>query len=173
MSQYYFLVASLPMLQYDLPPGISSEGFGALCAEHLSPGDLATLPSASLRVWETEPSHPLLVRWYRWEISLRNELVRLRAQARGLEAEGYLIEMPLLRQENAGADVVMCENLAREAFGQSDAGAAEELMNRGRWQFLEGLELGQGIAGPREGRRTLSVHAFGGSRENQSWRRSL
>ena len=53
-----------------------------------------------------------------------------------------MADLPGLGQENAGADVVMCENLAREAFGQADPAVAEESMNRARWQFLESLELG-------------------------------
>ena len=142
MSRHYFLVASLPHLQYDVPPTVTSAEFLELCVENLAADEVRLLRHARLDVPEGEgEAHPLLRRWYRWETTLRNQLARLRAKG-GEDVERHVRRIPALTEENAGADVVECEALAREAVGQVNPLAAEESLLRARWEALERLELG-------------------------------
>lgn len=144
MSLYYFLVASLPALQYDAPPVLNSERLRALCAEALNPADAEVFARARLDVWNGSPgSHPALLRWYRWETALRNALARGRASALGLDAERHLRSIPDLPVQNSGADTAECEAVARAAMSAPTPLAAQEILDRARWSVLEGLETGR------------------------------
>jgi hypothetical protein len=146
LTQHYFFVASLPMLHYDAAPPISYESFLGMCAEHLSPRLNELVRAARLLpAPEGRVGHPLLRRWYRWETALRNELVRLRAAAAGLDPADYRRALPRPDYENGGGDVVACELLAREAFGQENPLSAEGALDRARWQLLSSQELLHGF----------------------------
>ncbi len=147
MSQYHALVASLPTLLFDAPPPLSSDKLRYFCEGVLSAADSDTFSRARLDVWNGEPgSYPAVVRWYRWEISLRNALARTRAAARGVDAERYLKPIPKLSFENGGADTVECEAVARAAAAAPTPLAAQEILDRARWALLDGLELGHPFA---------------------------
>lgn len=147
MSGYYFLVASLPALQYDVAPAVSSERLRALCADALSPADAEAFALARLDVWNgSAGSHPALLRWYRWETALRNALARARASARGLDAERYLRPIPDLPLENSGADTAECEIVARAALGAATPLAGQDILDRARWSLFESLELAHPFA---------------------------
>ncbi len=147
MSRYYFLVASLPALQYDVAPPTSSESLRGACDDHLSPADMSSFAQARLDVWNGSPgTHPALLRWYRWEIALRNALAGARASARGADAERYLQRVPDLPVENSGADTVETEAVARAALGAPTPLAAQEIMDRARWSLFDSLELGHPFA---------------------------
>ncbi len=147
MSGYYFLVASLPALQYDVAPPLSSGRLRDLCADALSPADAAAFAEARLDVWNgSAGSQPALLRWYRWEIALRNALVRARASARGGDAERFLRPVPDLPVENSGADTVECEAVARGALGAPNPLAGQEVLDRARWALFDNLELGHPFA---------------------------
>ncbi len=147
MSQYHALVASLPTLLFDAPPPMSSEKLRYYCEGVLGAADAEAFSRARLDVWNAEPgSHPAVVRWYRWEISLRNALARARAAARGVDAERYLKPIPRLSFENGGADTVECEAVARAAASAPTPLAGEEILDRARWVLLDSLELGHPFA---------------------------
>jgi hypothetical protein len=134
LAQYYYLVASLPMLFFDSERAPTLDAFLQLCAEHLSPGDFRLVEAASIAVLERRrPSCGVLERWRTWETALRNELVRLRAKARGVDPERHLRE---------SGDVVAVTGIARGAFAQELPLAAELSLDRARWEFLDELEEG-------------------------------
>lgn len=140
MSQYYFLAASLPTLRFDSPPAMSLGAFLALCREHVSPADLHVIEAArfsefdeALDRFSTVESESLLIRWYRWEITLRNALAKLRALKLGWDPHPYHHEF----REYLGLDA-----LAQEALGASDPWEAEKLLMRARWSYLDELEVG-------------------------------
>lgn len=140
MSQYYFLVASLPTLQLDTPPAISFPEFLSLCHEHMSPADLEAVKAARLSEFDeafdrcaTAESASLLIRWYRWEITLRNALAKLRALKLGWDPHPYLHEI----KEHLGL-----EALAQEAMGAADPWEAGKLLVQARWSYLDELEVG-------------------------------
>jgi hypothetical protein len=134
LAQYYYLVASLPMLFFDSERPPSLEEFLTLCAEHLSPADLRMVEAAGVSAeGPSGPTCALLERWRAWETALRNELVRLRAKAHGLDPERHLRE---------GEEIVSVTNIARSAFAQDLPLAAEQSLDRARWDFLDELEEG-------------------------------
>jgi hypothetical protein len=134
LAQYYYLVASLPLLFYDTEKFPSREAFLDTCRRHVTARHYRLLVSASTT--DLKPSIPscrTLDLWREWEIALRNELVRLRAKNRGIEAEPYLVSSPPVMDAQAAA---------REAFDQESPLQAEDLLNRARWRYLEELAVG-------------------------------
>ncbi len=132
MAQYYYTVASLPLLAFDADQFPATEVFLTLVAEAASKADAAAVASASLAPGEN-PLHELIAQWWRFEASLRNELVRLRASALSLDGEPYIA---------GNAPLYNLADLAREAFSQESPLAAETLLDRGRWAYLDELETG-------------------------------
>ena len=134
MAQYYYLVASFPLLFFDSehPPEIDS--FLALCGEHLSPRDLRVVRAAELAAAPDASSGcGVLTRWRVWDTALRNELVRLRAKQRGIDPDPYLRE---------GEQLVSVAEVARAAVSQELPLAAELTLERARWEYLDELEAG-------------------------------
>lgn len=131
---YYYLAASLPMLLYETEKTMPADEFVGICAQHLSDRDYRLLCTASISDLKPKvPSNCTLDRWRRWETSLRNELVTLRAKNRKVEVDRYLLESPVISTTQA---------IAREAFDQESPLQAEELLNRARWATLDELEVG-------------------------------
>jgi hypothetical protein len=134
LAQYYYLIASLPLLFYDSESTPSREDFLVTCRQHISSRHYSLLVSASTTDLQSSvPSCRTLDLWRQWEIALRNELVRLRAKKRGRQAEPYLIESP---------GVLAPQAVARDAFAQDSPLQAEDILNRGRWMYLDELEAG-------------------------------
>jgi hypothetical protein len=131
---YYYTVASLPMLFYDRDLPISREAFLEACDRDLAPDDRGIMDEA--RIGDVERGSSgcgLLDGWRRWETGLRNELVRLRAHRKGWDAEKHL-------RESEG--VLGTAEVARDAFGQDSPLSGEDVLNRARWSFIEELEVG-------------------------------
>lgn len=141
MSQYYFLVASLPVLSYEEKDASEPSAFIELLQDHLAPADLATVSAASIDA-PLDPvttGQPTLDRWRSFERGVRNALVRLRAPGRSTEATTHL------RLDAAGddhADAVEIGDAARESFGQESPLSGEDQLSRARWAHLDELEVG-------------------------------
>jgi hypothetical protein len=134
LSQYYYVVASLPLLAYDMEKPYPVDAFVALCGEHLSDRDRRLLAEASLN-WQADRTAgtAVLADWWRFDRSLRNELVKLRAARRGEDAERHL---------QGETELLAAQETARNAFSQESPLQAEELLNRAGWSRLDELELG-------------------------------
>jgi len=132
VRQYYYVVASLPLLHSDSPPPLDLEELFYSCRGNIQESDLALLMTVSLQPGDPA-DNAFLKEWYTWESSLRNELVRLRSQKKGVDAEHHLRE---------GDVFPGIPETAREAFTQDSPLVAEELLNRARWSKLEELEVG-------------------------------
>jgi hypothetical protein len=131
MSQYYYLIASLPALRWENPPPYGQPEFRVLCKGHLNAGDYAFLLEARL---DADPvSHPLLREWRKADFGLRNELARLRAKKLNVEAEPHLHPEYL--------DVLQAPR-AQEILDAGDPLKTEMLLNRVRWARLNELETG-------------------------------
>ena len=134
MAQYYYLVASLPMLSYEYERAPSLDEFLAVCKPLVSPQHLSLLESASATDLEAYSAVcRTLDLWRSWEITLRNELLRLRAKNRGREAQPH---------GTGSTGTVGPQVIAREAFSQESPLQAEEILNRARWSYLDELESG-------------------------------
>jgi hypothetical protein len=135
LSQYYYTVASLPMLQYDSESIFSIEHFHDMCARELTESDLTLIKKISLVPEGKEDIlfSPTLDCYYMWERNLRNNLVRLRAHEKGVDEQTYLRPV----EETRGP-----LRVAQQAFQQESPFAAEHILNKARWELFDQLEEG-------------------------------
>jgi len=134
LSNYYYVVASLPMLNYDKPAAITVEYFLDFCSGQLKPLDYVLLKGADFFIpSQASIQAKVYQQYHAWEVALRNELVRLRAFKKEQDAVPYL---------RAGPEIIRLRILARRAFEESSPLQAEALLNRARWDYLEELEAG-------------------------------
>lgn len=137
MASYYFFGAQLPSLRYDDSPPMSHAAFLASAARYLSKRDLELLRSAALYVPKDgdppESAMPsrMLRAYYKWEKSLRNELVRLRA---GRLKSGSKFLRPGTPEWDAA-------RVAQAAFQADDPLAGELVIERERWAFIDSLVI--------------------------------
>lgn len=137
MANYYYFVSSLSLLAYDQVPALTPAAFDAMCQEQLSREDYELVHHSHLAGFNNfdnvKTKNPVLNKWYYWEINLRNELVKLRAQKQNRDAAKYLHQAPYV----FGAD-----SIANEAFNQPQPLATEEVLDQARWSLLGDLENG-------------------------------
>ncbi len=134
MTQYYYLVASLPMLFLDGAPPFSSATWLESCREQLAAPDHALLARVSFAALDHDDADPGVWRAYAsWETALRNELARQRAQRLGVSAEPFLRPAPFF----AGLPAVV-----KEVLTAGTPKAVEIALDRQRWSRLEELEAG-------------------------------
>lgn len=132
LTQYYYLVASLPLLFFDDAPPFSSRAWLELCREQVAEGDHALLSRISFEALRPHPNDHALWRAYAaWETALRNELVVQRAQRLGISPDPFLRQAPFY----SGLSV-----LIRETLGAGTPMAVEMALDRRRWSYLEELE---------------------------------
>lgn len=134
MSQYYFLVSSLPFLLPQVDVEIGYDEFMETCRRHLTPREWETLQACRLDLsGDGLGQHPLLTRWIQWETSLRNEVVLLRAHNLKIEPERWV------RENNGPAGLF---DIAREAVHQENPLEAEKILDDARWRYLDELGVG-------------------------------
>jgi hypothetical protein len=80
ISQYYYFVASLPLLDFHKQATFSYSEFLKESARHLSVKDFSLFTKATLQYDPVEAPHPLLQRWADFNRRLKNEIVRFRAK---------------------------------------------------------------------------------------------
>ena len=141
MSQYYFLVASLPLLSYEQPDAADPDAFLGMLGEHLTEHDLAVVAGARLDapIADAAFQNQTIRAWERYERGLRNALVRLRAPGRSADPSQYV------RADQSGSegnDASWVADAAREALGHESPLGAEHALNRARWSFLDEIEVG-------------------------------
>jgi hypothetical protein len=136
MSSYYYFAATLPSLRIDGSAPMGLGEFLERAGRYLSPKDLFVLEGARLYIPEdgsfplSAASSPLLMRYYRWELALRNELARLRAQR---------LQKPADKHLKPGEPEWDGVKVAQAAFQAEDPLQGELLIERERWSFIEGL----------------------------------
>ncbi len=140
MSQYYYLVATLPFLQYETEEFISSDEFLERCAEQCTASDVAVLNSVRY-VPEHAETSPIAVlnTWYMFERGLRNALARLRGASLSEDVEKYL---RIADNGGDGTHVGGVEELARNALAETSPLRGEQALQRARWDMLDNLEAG-------------------------------
>lgn len=134
MTQYYYLVASLPLLLVDGPPPLGSPAWLELCREQVSADDYALLSRISFDALGVRPGDPdAWCDYSSWETALRDELAAQRAQRLGLDPAPFLRPAPFY----AGLPLVV-----KEALAAGTPLAVEIALDRRRWSRLEELEVG-------------------------------
>jgi hypothetical protein len=136
MSEYYYLLSSLPMLREGEVPPLSSADFLIRCADWLTPEKQAALTALELvppPVRPDVPSDPTIAAWHDWETDFRNRIALARESAaeRDLAAD----------QRPVGPCFPGSERAVQEAFVAADPRERERLLDRARWRHLEDLEI--------------------------------
>jgi hypothetical protein len=134
LTQYYYLVASLPMLFFEEAPPFSSAAWLDLCREQISESDHALLTRIAFNELRPRPGDPGVWRDYSsWETALRNELAVQRALKLGLSPDSFLRQTRFY----CGLPAVV-----KEALGAGTPMAVETALDRRRWSRLDELETG-------------------------------
>ncbi len=139
MEQYYFLLSSLPALSPEASQVISLEDFLATSRDWLNERDWLLLTEAKLEPVYTDNSNRVVSSWLAWESGLRNAMLRIRSSKSSQDAGQYA------RKDQQGNDFQAfheVSELARTASNASNPLEAELLLLKGRWNFLDSLELG-------------------------------
>jgi hypothetical protein len=135
VGSYYYFAATLTTLEFGASAPLSSAEFLELCRRHLSPSDLGIVEAAVLvSPNEGPPSaaagSAFLSRYYAWERTVRNELVRLRARRLERAAEPWL--------RGAERDDA-APRAAAAAFQGATPLDAELALERQRWEAIRSL----------------------------------
>lgn len=135
MPHYYYFAATLPALQLGAPAPMTSDEFLERCSRHLGEKDHALVAAALLVSPAVGPptstgTSRLLRCYYAWERTVRNELARLRARRLERAAE------PWIRQTTVDDTA---PRAAQAAFQASHPLEAELILERQRWDYIQGL----------------------------------
>lgn len=120
MREYYYLVSSLPMLEFGEKPTISYEDFLNSCRTQLSANDMDTIERAE--EWKE---------WGRFSIALRNEIAVFRATKKSKDPVKYI------RGED-NRDPLLVSS-AHWAVNLDSPLEAEQFLDQLRWEKLEEL----------------------------------
>ena len=132
MTQYYYLVASLPMLYFDGAPPFPSPAWLAMCREQVTADEAALLSRVSFDTLACRSGDPAVWKTFSsWETALRNELAAQRSQRLGLVPEPFLRPAPF---------IVGLPAVVKEALGAGTPLAVETALDRRRWLCLDELE---------------------------------
>jgi len=137
MAEYYYILASLPYLEFSEKPPLSHKHFWDLCIPWMGPGDRNQLQSARLEIENIQPEiakNDVLKKWIVFENTLRTELVRLRAQNLEVSA-GPFIRMHIEYDPSFAPHI-------REALKGPSPHAIETAILELRWNFLTDNEVG-------------------------------
>lgn len=134
MSYTYF-AATLPMQHFGAPPAMTVAEFAALCREHVSRADSATL-SALLDGGATK--NAFVKKWRDADTQIRNAVAKLRAQniGAGADAAKWL-------HTHDGYSVLI-ETTVAAAFQESDPMKREQTIEKLRWDLagdIAGLDM--------------------------------
>lgn len=137
MVEYYYILSSLPMLDFYGKFSLPYPEFVAQCTPWLSSRDFLQFQLARIDIENIPPErvdNELLNRWISFENTLRNELVKIRSKALQIPEEKYL------RSESAfdpGA-----RPLVHQAIDEPSPHKTEIELLKIRWNFLTHYEAG-------------------------------
>jgi len=137
MPAYYtYLISSLPMLNLSSRAPFSVEDFFTKCNNLIPEKELVILRNACKEenFFFDVQGNACLRKWFNFEITLRNELVRVRASRKKIDPLKFL-RLPDSPQ-------MEISHLAMLAYRSSAILEGEKILDQGRWNFLESLNLG-------------------------------
>lgn len=135
MPYYTYLISSLPALCFGMRPPFSFEGLLGLCKELVLDKDIEVLQIAYNAGLESyQGTQQTLNKWYEFELTVRNELAKIRAGRKHLDPAKYL--------RRDGFVEPGISHIALAAFRNPNILEAERYLDQMRWQFLDGLLFG-------------------------------
>ena len=136
MPQYYpYIMASLPMLHFGNPPPFSFERFLLACEGFIGEQEFDVLKKLPSLLESRGPIEQKVIQKYRaFDVSLRNELVKVRAARKHSDPSVHL-------REEGYFDLTLVR-LAGAVSKNPSLLDAERQIDRERWNFLEELAGG-------------------------------
>jgi hypothetical protein len=133
---YVYLISSLPMLQFGMRPAFSWDAFLELSQRLIPEKDFALLKNLIQPEQYAGYSgeQETIRRWVEFDTALRNELVKLRASHKHIDAAKYLRP-----EEYSNLSLVQVAASAERSAAPQEA---ELILDRARWDFLEELSFG-------------------------------
>jgi len=116
----------------DQHPPITNKEMLDVCKRYLRIKDYDALRETTLKA-DVESASGICVPYRLWEMSLRNELVRMRAAKQGLAPDGFLRESP---------DIFGSSTIANEAMAKESPLEAEMYLDECRWAKIDELSAG-------------------------------
>ena len=135
-SGYYtYLIASLPALQFGMKPPFSFETFLDMCKDLVSEYDLAILKSAvHIGKGDYERDVPALRKWHEFDTALRNELIKVRAARKRLDAARFL-------RSDSNHEAQFTQ-IALNTYRNPSILDSERMLDQERWRALDRCALG-------------------------------
>lgn len=121
------------MLHFGMRPPLSSEKFLRLCEEFIPEADVEAVKAVSLAEYSAMPVAGL-ARWRSFDTALRNELAKIRASRKHIDAHRYL-------REDGYADPYIA-HAAMAAHRTASVIEAEKALDQERWRALDEIALG-------------------------------
>lgn len=135
MKQYYYLIASLPMLEFGMKVPFSYERFLSSCREQLDRHDMETIESSSIFPSEdARGTSSTLREWKKFDTALRNELVKVRAAKYSKDPQRYI--------RGDGHIDHSITTFVQWAVNQDSPLESELALDRMRWEKIEDLRRG-------------------------------
>ena len=132
---YYYLIASLPLLEFGTKTPFTYADFLSICEEQLSSGDLKIIKETRLAPLKNPDSRCLTLKeWNKFNITLRNEIAKVRTSRQGKDAGRYI------RGEDYADPFIV--SFAQWIVNQDSPLEAEISLDRLRWEKLD--DLGKG-----------------------------
>jgi len=129
---YYYLVASLPLLQFGSKLPFSPEYFLELCQDKLTAQDYFLIRDIVRKdEWDVNTNNDFYLAWKQFSHSLRNEMAWLRALELNKDPQTYL------RGPREGHPFFV--DIFVQASKSSDPLTAERIIDRFRWQYIDEL----------------------------------
>ncbi|NQT76000.1 MAG: DUF2764 family protein [Candidatus Omnitrophica bacterium] len=135
MREYYYLIASLPMLEFGTKMPISYVDFLKRSREQLESADMGIIERIKTGPFEdTEDPSPTFKEWKLFARALRNEIARYRAARTGKD--------PLEHIRGGNYPDPFVSGFAHWAVHEDSPIEAELYLDRARWEKIEELEKG-------------------------------
>lgn len=145
MASYGYLMSSLPLFFLDTEDVPTMESFLDACLSSLTPADMELLERFSKEPTQETLNvctNPDLKKYLYFDIGLKNELARARAQKLGFEADKYTF-----KDEISGDDFTTSQlhigEIARAAVSNANPLSAEIFLLEERWAMLDEIEVGK------------------------------
>ena len=131
-NKYYYLIASLPLLEFGMKPPLSSEDFLTECKKLLALQDYALVKKVLEPGDLTRPSNnKFLSQWMNFIQNFRNELAWIRSTEANKDPANYI--------RGQRIDDPNIVDLLAPAVEAEDPLSAEKLLDSARWQNLDEL----------------------------------
>ncbi len=132
---YTYLISTLPTLHFGARPPFSFEKFITYCQRFISEADIEILKKVSIGGQvSVDVVNPTLKKWHDFDTLLINELVKIRASRKHIDATRYL------RRETFQEPHIA--HIAISAYRSHSILEGEKILDEERWRALDEFSFG-------------------------------